>query len=231
MFVRDLVVLLVLWGMAWWFVRHAHERPKLFAAWFVFAYCMTLSLIAFDMIMALDPRWYSALFGIYYFVTGMYGAVAAWTLITLRRTDATVERRHDLGKLVVTFGMLSTYMMYSQLLPIWYENLPQEVRFVIPRLTLAPWVWVSAVLLGVIYLGPLVFLLTRESKRYRLPLGIVAVAVLAALWVERWWLVVPTLDPNIRFGGAEVSITAAFLGLLGLSMEWHYRRSKAAPET
>ena len=43
------------------------------------------------------------------------------------------DRRHDLGKLIVAFSLLTTYMMFSQLIVIWYENLPDEVRFVIPR--------------------------------------------------------------------------------------------------
>ena len=84
--------------------------------------------------MALDPHWYSLLFGGYFFISGMYIAVAAWVAPSATVDDrSTPDHLHDLGKLVVAFSLLTTYMMYSQLLPIWYENLPEEIRFLVPR--------------------------------------------------------------------------------------------------
>ena len=171
--------------------------------------------------MALDPHWFSTLFGGYFFISGMYAGVAAWTLaLLLQRPMPDADRRHDLAKLIVTFSLLTTYMMYSQLIPIWYESLPEEVRFVIPRLAQPPWVYVSAALLVVVYLGPLIFLLTVWAKRSPWFLGTAAAVVLAGLWVERWWLVTPTLGGPLVFGLPEVSITAAFLAAFVLGLTW-----------
>ena len=66
--------------------------------------------------------------------------------------------------------------------------------------TQPPWVYVRAALLAVVYLGPLVFLLTvgpsgRRGSSARSPR-----VVLAGLWVERWWLVTPTLGGPLAFG-------------------------------
>ena len=103
-------------------------RPVALACWLAFAYCAVFTLLGFDMVMALDPHWFSTLFGGYFFVSGLYAALAAWTLITALRSAAPdKERLHDLGKLMVAFSLLTVYMMYSQLLPQWYENLPNEV--------------------------------------------------------------------------------------------------------
>ena len=83
-----------------------------------FAYCVVFTLLGFDMVMALDPRWFSTLFGGYFFVSGLYAALAAWTLITaLRLAASDKERLHDLGKLMVAFSLLTVYMMFSQLAP------------------------------------------------------------------------------------------------------------------
>ena len=41
------------------------------------AYAFVLSLLAFDLIMSLDPHWYSTLFGAYYFMSSFYLALAA----------------------------------------------------------------------------------------------------------------------------------------------------------
>jgi len=226
LFARDGAALVVLWALAAWFVaRRQRGRPVALACWLAFAYCVVFTLIGFDMVMALDPHWFSTLFGGYFFVSGLYAALAAWTLITALRPAPDKERLHDLGKLLVAFSLVTAYMMYSQLLPQWYENFPNEVRYVVPRLRFGRWGWVSAALLAVIYLGPLAVLLTRWSKRTPKFLAAVALAVLAGLWVERWWLVTPTLGGALVIGWTEAFITAAFVAALALGIECYLRNA------
>ena len=225
LFARDGAALVVLWALAAWFVaRRQRGRPVALACWVAFAYCVVFTLLGFDMVMALDPHWFSTLFGGYFFVSGLYAALAAWTLITaLRFAAPDRERLHDLGKLMVAFSLLTVYMMFSQLLPLWYENLPNEVRYAVPRLRFERWGWVSAALLALVYLGPLAVLLTRWSKRTPKFLGAFALAVLAGLWVERWWLVTPTLGGALVIGWTEAFITAAFAAALALGIECFLR--------
>ena len=45
-------------------------------------YAVVLSLIAFDLVMSLDPHWYSTLFGAYFFVGCFYTALAALIVLT-----------------------------------------------------------------------------------------------------------------------------------------------------
>jgi hypothetical protein len=250
LFVRDAAALVLFWTLAIVFVIGAARwRTRKLHAVVILVYALVLTLLGFDVVMALDPHWFSTLFGGYFFISGLYAGMAAWTLASLlerpstggprsvvaamggERSDATervpperpqpdAEHRHDMAKLLVAFSILTTYMMYSQLIPIWYEALPEEVRFVVPRLTQTPWVYVSAALLGVVYLGPLVFLLPVRARRSRWYLGGVAAVVLAGLWVERWWLVTPTLGGPMIFGLVEISITVAFLAALVLGMGW-----------
>jgi hypothetical protein len=220
-FVRDGLALLFFWILAAVYVKHSlNDRPGLrLGGYLIFAYCMVFTLLGFDMVMALDPRWFSTLFGGYFFITGLYAAVAAWSLSVIIRLPETPKTQlHDLGKLIVAFSLLTTYLMFSQLLPIWYENLPNEARFVVPRLHDTTWPGISAILVATIYLGPLVLLLTRSAKRSRIFLGAVALIVLAGMWMERWWLVTPALGGGPDFGITELSITLAFLAAFVLSL-------------
>ena len=221
LFMRDGIALVLLWALAVWFVLWAgHRGRKVLAGWFALTFCMVWSLLAFDLVMALDPHWVSTLFGAYFFITNLYIGMAAWTFLALllHPPGDRGTRQDDLGKLIVAFSLASTYMMFSQLLPIWYENLGHEVRFVIPRLRFAPWRWVSLGLLMTVYLGPLVLLLTRWSKKTSWYLGAMAMMVLVGMWIERWWLIAPTLGGACRLGGAEGSITTAFVGALALGI-------------
>ncbi|MFA5515028.1 MAG: hypothetical protein WDA20_01955 [Desulfuromonadales bacterium] len=224
LFGRNLIALLFFWWFALCYtVRRRRGEGHRLAGWLVFVYCVVWSFLGFDLVMALDPHWYSSLAGGYFFISGLYIAVACWALMACLRPETDPQRRHDLGKLVFAFSILTTYMFYAQLMPIWYENLPHEVLFLLPRMNY-PWKWVSWVLVGLVFLGPLVLLLTIRAKRSRLYLGSLASLLLLGMWTERWWLVMPTFMPGPRFGLIEVSITAAFLGLAVLSLGWAYRR-------
>jgi hypothetical protein len=188
------------------------------AGWLCFLSGIVFTLIAFDMVMALDPHWFSTLFGGYFFVSGMYAALAAWAVLSVLSGSTDAERRHDFARLILAVSLLTAYLMYSQLLPIWYENLFKEVRFVIPRLTVSGWRYISATLVGTIFLGPLVLFLTRWSKRSAGFIVFVSLLMLVCLWIERWWEVTPTLGGKLVFGLTEASITAAFLASFMISV-------------
>src|SRR6516225_10276109 len=71
-------------------------------------YCTIYSLLAFDLIMSLSPKWHSTLFGWWYFATDFWSATVAMGLMAVgfRRvfgpgTSATAPGvLHDLGKLI-----------------------------------------------------------------------------------------------------------------------------------
>jgi hypothetical protein len=230
-FSRDMAALVIFWLFAAWFIkRRLQGRAAYLGAGFVVVYCLVFSMIGFDLVMSLNPRWHSALFGGYFFISGMYIAVCAWTFITTFKPDADRDRLHDLGKLMVAFCMLTTYMMFSQLIVIWYENLPNEIPFLVPKMNYQPWKTISFTLLGVIYLGPIVYLLTVWAKRNPYYLRTAAALILTAMWVERWWLVAPVFERHAVFGITEIAPAAIFIGLFGLGSEIYFRLMPAIPE-
>ena len=213
LFTRDGVALLLFWGMAAFFALDSRPQPnKGRAGWLAFVYCAVFSLLGFDLVMALDPHWVSSLFGGYFFITGMYIGVNGWTFsVLLLDPPAGAPFRKDLGKLIVAFSLMSTYMMFCQLIPIWYESLPEEVRFVIPRLRYTPWNRVSLLLLPTVYLGPLVLLLSNRLKGSITYLRAITLMVLVGMWFERWWEVTPSLGGKLAIGLPEISMTVVFL--------------------
>jgi len=201
------------------------------------AYAFVLSLLAFDLIMSLDPHWYSTLFGAYYFMSSFYVALAALYLLSqiFLRFSGSRERirvylhphhMHDLGKLVFAFCLFTGYLFFVQFLVIWYGNLPEETRYVILRIRFTPWEPLGWVILSLIFAGPFAALLRRRSKTNPWVIMIVSGMILAGMWLERFILVAPSIwkGEELPLGLLEVLISAGFLGLMALSLAAFLRR-------
>jgi hypothetical protein len=223
LFIRELAGLLLFRSAAVWFLAQrvkGRQKAMLPAAVLVLVYCIVFTIFAFDFVMALLPEWRSGIFGAYFFISSLYLGIVLWTVLVVLDQGSPVEVRHDLGKLVLAFSILTTSLLYMQLLTIWYENLPEETAYLIQRMHYPGWQVVSSFLVLVIYLGPLVLLLTEWSKKNRRYLGAVSVLLLVGLWIERWWMVAPTFSREVHLGLVELAAAAMVLGLFGASTAW-----------
>ncbi len=218
--------------------RGSWRRQKILSPIIGIAYAFILSWLAFDLIMSLDPHWYSTLFGGYYFMGSFFIAIAAIYLVTLLllnsfglREYVRPRQLHDLGKLTLAFCIFTGYLFYAQFNTIWYGNLPEETRYVILRLKLSPWAPLAWVILFMIFIIPFFVLLSRKVKLKRLPMIGLTLLILVGMWLERFILVAPSIwkGEGIPLGPLEVLITAGFLGLMGLSFTLFLRRVPLIP--
>lgn len=204
----------VVWGLlAWYFMKqstrqdvsgdpsHTRRMEKTSPVAMIL-FGLTVTFASFDWLMSLDPRWFSTIFGLYFFSGAVVGALAALILFALAvqkcgmaRQSITIEHYHDLGKLLLGFIVFWGYMAFSQYMLIWYANIPEESIWYLARQT-GPWTWVTLGLLFGHLLIPFLGLLSREVKRRKMLLGAWAVWMLAAHWLDIYWLVMPTFAPN-----------------------------------
>jgi Ni/Fe-hydrogenase subunit HybB-like protein len=201
-------------------------------------YSLILSLVAFDLIMSLDPHWLSTLFGAYYFMGSLYTAIAAVLLLTCllwkrEGLEGRIHKKHfhDLGKLLFAFCLVTGDFFYSQFLVIWYGNMPEEVKYVILRVNHAPWATLAWTVLGVSFALPFVVLLSRRIKMNPRAMLILSVVLLGGMWLEKFLLVAPSLwkGETLPLGLMEVAVTAGFAGGMGLCVETFLRRVPALP--
>jgi len=186
----------------------------------LFVYAITYSILAFDLVMSLDPYWYSTLFGAYYFMTNLYLGIAGIAIVIIATTAAfrlegvvTRAHRRDLGLMLFVFCLIALDFFWSQYLVIWYGNIPEETSFIVERINQPQWLpWSLTVLVGCFVL-PFLLLLGRASKERPVLLLPIAGLVFAGMWVERYLLVVPTLwhEGGAPLGFPEFAMTLAFL--------------------
>jgi hypothetical protein len=162
----------------------------------------TLTFAAIDLLMSLDPRWYSTIFGVYYFagsVVGMYALIAILVFGLQRagflRSAISIEHYHDLGKLLFGFIIFWAYIAFSQYMLIWYANIPEETEW-LARRQMNGWGWVGLLLVFGHFVVPFVVLLSRTPKRRPRLLAAAAVWMLAMHWVDIFWVVMPAGRPG-----------------------------------
>ena len=208
--------------------RRKHDRRALtsLAVAVLILYAVVFSLIGFDLVMALDHRWYSTLFGAYFFMSSFYVGLSAITATVILarkylqpRDQVQAIALWDLAKLVFAFCLLTAYLLWSQYIVTWYGNLPEEVGFFTLRMHNASWAWLTWTALALIFAIPFLALLSRRAKRNSSILGIVSIIALIGMWIERYLLVAPSLalTPGPRLGWIETITTATFLAAMALS--------------
>jgi hypothetical protein len=165
-------------------------------------FAFTLTFASIDLLMSLDPRWYSTIFGVYYFAGSVVGIYALITVLVFGlqragflRSAITVEHYHDLGKLLFGFVIFWAYIGFSQYMLIWYANIPEETEW-LARRQMNGWGWVGLLLLFGHFLVPFVALLSRAPKRRPRLLATAAVWMLAMHWVDIFWIVAPAGSPT-----------------------------------
>ena len=162
------------------------------------AVALTLTFFAIDVLMSLDPVWYSTIFGVYYFAGGFLCFMALLGLMAkkLGSEDGILsgyirdEHYHDIGKLTFAFVMFWGYIAFSQYILIWYANIPEETAWYNERGSVF---WGNvAVLFLLKFLVPWLGLLSRHMKRHPKRLIFFGVWVMVMHFYDMFFLAMPS---------------------------------------
>ncbi len=200
------------------------ENLRVASAPAMLAFALTLNFAAFDLLMSLDPHWFSTIFGVYYFAGCAITIFSSLILVGMYLQRAgilmhsiTTEHYHDLGKLLFAFVFFWSYIAFSQFMLIWYANIPEETIWYQSRM-FTDWMWLSLLLLFGHCVFPFLFLLSRWTKRLPQPRLFFAVWMLVMHYFDMYFLVMPIASPEGPSGGALgiVIDLLLFVGMMGI---------------
>jgi hypothetical protein len=209
----------------------------------LFAFALTFTFAAIDLVMTLLPTWYSTMWGVYFFAGGAWSFFAALILVCMLLQHAgrlrgvvNVEHYHDMGKFLFGFTVFWAYIGYSQYMLYWYANLPEETEFIRIRQFAShdgeqygPWAWTSLALLFGHFVIPFLGLLSRHVKRNPAALAFWCVWCLAFHALDHYWLVMPNLSnathslDALPFRPADLLCPAGVLAILA----WGFLKNAA----
>ena len=198
-------------------IEIAYHKNKRIAPILALTYALVTSFIAFDWMMSIDQEWFSTMFGVQFTVSSLIGAGAFLIIITgifrskFQLTDyLSLNRHHDLTKLTFAFCLLWTYMIFSQVLVIWYANLPEETPFLVLRMLSQEWRWLFWVIFFMLFITPFFGLMARTACRSIWFSRVVALVILCGLWLEKYFIITPALQENaLASGHGHASVSAA----------------------
>lgn len=211
---------------------------KRFSALFLAIYAVTFSLAGIDWFMALEPMWFSTMWGVYHFSGMILAALAVIVILglQLRRPHAPLhgvfndEHLHDLGKLLIGFSCFWMYIWFSQYMLIWYSNLPEETFYFVSRTRGA---WGPVLVLNIIlnWVIPFFVLLPRPAKRSAGVMMKVAVVLLLGRAVDLYLMVYPsTIGEAPVLGLWEAGAVCAVIGAGGLLLAKSFLAAPAVPK-
>jgi hypothetical protein len=190
---------------------------------------LAVTFAAVDWVMSLDPRYFSTIFGILLIGAHGLGAMAFAILVVflLWRRGAlgnvfTPGYLLDLGNLLLAFVILYAYFAYSQLIITWAGNLPEEIRWYLPRIE-GGWKMIAIFLVLFHFFVPFFLLLFRRTKWRFAALASVTVVILVARLVDTFFLVGPNFYPQLQVHwmdlAALVGIGGIWLGVFAWQLE------------
>lgn len=181
----------------------SEKKQKIIAPILAVLYLLFSSIMAFDWIMSLDQEWFSTMFGVQYMVSSLMAAGAFMMIISgifrekFQLQDyINMDGYHDLAKLTFSACLMWTYMIFSQVIVIWYANLPEETPYMILRMQSHEWGWMFWFICVVLFQVPLWGLMSKTACRSIWFSRIIAVDILIGVWLEKYFLIVPSIQEN-----------------------------------
>ncbi len=227
------------------------HRSRRIAPVLGFTFAILCTLLAFDWIMSIDQEWFSTMFGVQYAMSNLVGAAAALMVISglVRQKYGlqdyiSTDRYHDLAKLTFAGSAMWTYMVFSQVLVIWYGNIPEETPYLILRMQSLEWSWMFWLLCMMMFIIPFFGLMSRTACNSIWFSRLVAIELLVGTWLEKYFLIVPSIQENKASAGVidassglpgfsinifDISVTLGVFSLFVLAFLWFLEKIPMMP--
>jgi hypothetical protein len=225
-FIARSLIALAVWSALALLLQRADGRGGLLTAGVgLLLYGVTLSSVAIDWFLSLEPPIVSSSFGASVGIMQLVTAMAWNALLYPEAEDGAAVG--DVGGLLLAFVLGITYVDFMAYLVIWYGDLPHESVWFVARERM-PWPALAGAwfLLGSVL--PILALLLARVRNSRLALRLVGLSVLVGSLLYTVWLVAPA------FGAAALAPTllaVVFIGAVQTLLvmgPWFARRRREA---
>ncbi len=200
---------------------HYFEKSELYSKIFIFIIAITFTLFAVDMLLSLDPHWFSTLFAAKSFIAAFLHGSSIITLIVIilnRTGNFDILNRshlHDFTRYIFMTSIVWGYFNFAEFMLIWYGNIPEETIWYVER-----WYGAYKVLFFVnIILNwfiPFMVLMPRKTSRSKLIIFPVIIVLMVGQYTELYYIIWPNVVHEAKFGLLEIGTFLGYAGIFSL---------------
>ncbi len=202
---RHLILFALVFLVARKFVGEAirgGQRKGFWAVIYVILFMVHLSMIGIEWFMTIERPWFSTLFGAFVAISGFLSGICTLALVVYgwrKRTDAPAKLiQKSLGGLMFGFATFWAYLFFSQLIVIWYGNIPEETMYLAKRISLHTDYWLqSRLVFAMIWMTPFAVLLRRKNKTLAPVTSALAVVIMSGVTMLFWVMLAPVAPVSI----------------------------------
>ncbi len=213
---RHLILLALAFAIGRKFVGEAmrgSHRARFWAVIYVFVFVAHQSMVGIEWFMTIERPWFSTLFGGFVVVCAFLSGICALALVVLgwrKRVDAPSKLvQKSLGGLIFGFATFWAYFYFSQLIVIWYGNIPEETMFLAKRIGYHTSYWLPARLIfTMVWVIPFAVLLRRKNKTNAFVTSGLAVVVLTGITMLFWIMFAPVAPVSLVLLGLDIALLA-----------------------
>jgi hypothetical protein len=160
------------------------RQMRFHSGWGIVLFALTLTFAGVLWMQAVQFRWYSAVYGVYFFASCVWAALAAlYLIVVLLQRQRLIDRVlrdnqfYYLGLMFFAFTLFQAYIEFSQYFVIWNANQPVETFWYLIR-ERGTWWWVGLLLIfGHCVLPFFVLLPVKAKTNFKIMLPVCAWAL------------------------------------------------------
>jgi Ni/Fe-hydrogenase subunit HybB-like protein len=178
--------------------KRLKSATDIMAAMVIAIAIIVYSVLAWIFSVTLQPGWHSSIFGPYFVIAAVYSGAGVlvlvmWIFRKIYHLEEYITRKHfvAMGVLMVVLAALFGYFTFSDYLTKWYGSEKNDENLIKILFSEYYWPFIFSNYIGVLI--PLVVIGIPKLRTIS-NITIASLIVVLALWVNRYLIVVPTLE-------------------------------------
>ncbi len=175
-----------------------HRSRTLMSAMIIAIAIIVYSVLAWIFGVTLQPGWDSTIFGPYFVIAAIFSGsglmiILMWLFRRIYKLEEFITKKHfvNMGVLLMVVASFYGYFTFCDYLTKWYGSVKINAQLIDKLFAEFNWMFIFANYIGIII--PIVIIGIPQFRTIR-NITIGAVIAVVALWVNRYIIVVPTLE-------------------------------------
>lgn len=175
-----------------------HKITKTMSVMIIALAIIAYSVLAWIFSLTLQPGWNSSIFAPYFIIAGLYSGVAViiismYLIRKFYHLDHYIRKVHfvSAGLILLVMSLLYGYFTFSEYFGRWFSHKTHDIDLLNTLFSRYFWEFILANYIGI--LVPIVILFFKKFRTIK-SITIAAVIAVLGLWLNRYLIVVPTLE-------------------------------------